>query len=185
LDKELDDTCARLMQAAQSGDKEAYRELLDRLYPRLLSFLKRRVADEHVEDVAHETLITMHRVRDTWDATRPFGPWLYALAHHRAQDWKRGAWRAARRQELGAELHESISLGKEVRAVEARVDLAAALERLSDRQKTIVSLLKLEDLSIAEVAERLSMTASAVKVAAHRAYEELRRLLTEKENGRR
>ena len=53
----------------------------------------------------------------------------------------------------------------------------AALGTLPERQREIVSALKLRDESVKEVSERLGMTESAVKVTAHRGYRKLRRLL--------
>ncbi|MCB0415634.1 MAG: hypothetical protein KDD50_14950, partial [Bdellovibrionales bacterium] len=40
-------------------------------------------------------------------------------------------------------------------------------------QKEIVLLLKFEGLSIAEVAKRMNMSESAIKVAAHRSYKKI------------
>jgi RNA polymerase sigma-70 factor (ECF subfamily) len=57
-----------------------------------------------------------------------------------------------------------------------------ALESLPDRQREIVSALKLRDESVKEIGARLGMSESAVKVAAHRGYRALRRLLGSRES---
>jgi RNA polymerase sigma-70 factor (ECF subfamily) len=53
----------------------------------------------------------------------------------------------------------------------------AAIEALPERQREIVSALKLRDESVKEVSTRMGMSPSAVKVTAHRAYRALRRAL--------
>src|SRR5262249_2477759 len=60
--------------------------------------------------------------------------------------------------------------------------LSAALEALPERQRDIVRALKLEDKSVKDVSAELGMSPSAVKVAAHRGYKALRRLLGDKES---
>jgi RNA polymerase sigma-70 factor (ECF subfamily) len=57
----------------------------------------------------------------------------------------------------------------------------SALESLPERQREVVTALKLRDESVKEISERLGMSQSAVKVTAHRGYKALRRLLGGKE----
>ena len=53
----------------------------------------------------------------------------------------------------------------------------AAVASLPARQREVIEALKFQDQSVREVAGRLSMTESAVKVTAHRGYRALKRLL--------
>jgi RNA polymerase sigma-70 factor (ECF subfamily) len=53
----------------------------------------------------------------------------------------------------------------------------AAVASLPARQREVIEALKFRDQSVREVAGRLSMTESAVKVTAHRGYRALKRLL--------
>jgi RNA polymerase sigma-70 factor (ECF subfamily) len=57
--------------------------------------------------------------------------------------------------------------------------LAGALSRLPDSQRTAFELLKQDGLTLAEAAEVLGVTVTAVKLRAHRAYESLRAVLGE------
>jgi RNA polymerase sigma-70 factor (ECF subfamily) len=63
-------------------------------------------------------------------------------------------------------------------ASDERRRVVAALDQLADTPRQIVEL-RLWGLSVAEVAEALGMSESAVKTAHHRAYRRLRDLLTE------
>ena len=53
----------------------------------------------------------------------------------------------------------------------------AAVASLPERQREVIEALKFQDQSVREVAGRLSMSESAVKVTAHRGYQALKRLL--------
>ena len=67
-------------------------------------------------------------------------------------------------------------------AIEARQTaqrLAGALAQLPDSQRTAFELLKQDGLTLAEAAAVLGVTATAVKLRAHRAYESLRAALGE------
>src|SRR2546430_14260919 len=78
---------AQLMERAQRGDREAYAALLTDVAPPLERFLRRRITDPHeLEDVCQETLVAVHPSRHTYDPSRPFGPWLFAIARHVAVD---------------------------------------------------------------------------------------------------
>jgi len=46
----------------------------------LAAFLRSRASAGDLEDVYQEVLLAVHRVRHTYDARRPFEPWLFAIA---------------------------------------------------------------------------------------------------------
>lgn len=64
-----------LMAQAQAGDRLAYTRLLKALVPVIRSQIRKRIADDAlVEDVIQDVLLTVHRVRHTYDPTYPFCP---------------------------------------------------------------------------------------------------------------
>ena len=87
----------RLMTSAQEGDRQAYEDLLTRVAALVHAFVRRRVGDvQWSEDVVQETLVALHRARHTYDVSRPFAPWMYAIVQNRLVD----ALRAQRRRLL-------------------------------------------------------------------------------------
>ena len=90
---------AILMAHAQSGDQDAYRRLLEEITPyvRSLAFTSHRDPAD-IEDSVQDVLLTVHAVRHTYDPTRPFGPWLVAIAHRRATDRLRRQGRTTARE---------------------------------------------------------------------------------------
>ena len=169
-----------LMARAQDGDGAAYRQLLEEVVPylRALAARHRALAGE-VEDTVQDVLLTLHRVRHTYDPRRPFGPWLVAIARRRIADRLRARGRTAAEVELAPE-HETIpASGANVyERMRDRRDLAAALGGLPPGQRQAVLLLKLRGLSLKEAAAESGMSIAALKVASHRALRALKALLT-------
>ncbi|HXC53371.1 MAG TPA: sigma-70 family RNA polymerase sigma factor [Candidatus Limnocylindrales bacterium] len=163
---------AALMLAAQAGDQDSYRVLLEELQPVLRSYVKRRIRDEEAaNDICQDVLLTMHRVRHTFEPGRSFEPWFYAIARSRFIDHLR------RRRRRG-DLEVGDDAVAEIVAEEPSAgwgQFLELLERLPESQREAFSMLKIEGLSVEEAAERAGVSISALKVRAHRAYGVLRR----------
>lgn len=177
-----------LMTRAQQGDAVAYATLLTLLASTARQYARNRLGDvAWLDDIAQETLLTVHSARRSYDSRRPFAPWFYAILSSRMIDVLRKEKRVSAR-ELGADvLPEPASRAAQAHEGSAAPDpqrLRAAVEALPDRQREIVSALKFEDQSVKEVSERLGMSQSAVKLTAHRGYKTLRRLLGGKDGGK-
>ena len=175
-----------LIMRGQQGDPVAYAELLTLLAATARQYARNRLGDvPWLDDIAQETLLTVHAARRTYDPKRPFAPWFYAILSSRMIDVLRRERRIMSR-EIGADvLPEPESGAGSARERTQGPDpghIRAALDALPARQREIVSALKLRDQSVKEVSERLGMSQSAVKVAAHRGYRALRRLLGSRES---
>lgn len=164
-----------LMARAQIGDARAYDALLRECVPLLRAICRRRLHEPaEVEDAVQDTLLTLHRVRNTYDPARPFRPWIAAIAERRALDRGRVVARGlARNTELEAADHIGVDGDAEARLMSA--DLRAAVNELPASQRTALQLTKIEALSLAEASTRSGMSMGALKVATHRAVLTLRR----------
>jgi RNA polymerase sigma-70 factor (ECF subfamily) len=176
MTSQQEQAATRLMSLAQQGDSAAYTELLTMLSRVARQFARSRAGDvPWLDDVAQETLLTVHRVRHTYDIARPFAPWFYAILSSRLIDVIRRERRVGAR-ELGMDvLPERAEPPTGSREESVRV--VAAVGKLPARQREIVHRLKIREESVKSVSRRLGMSESAVKVAAHRGYRTLRRLL--------
>ncbi len=162
------------MERVQRGDGDAYLVLLDDLAPVLRRFLARRVRDgSDLDDVYQDTLLALHRARNTYEPGRPFDAWFFAIAKHVSTTHFRRSTVRARRESLedapvrgGAAADE----GLEWR-------LRRALDALPVSQRTALHLLRLRGLSLEEAAVEAGTTVGAMKVRVHRAFKALRRLL--------
>jgi RNA polymerase sigma-70 factor (ECF subfamily) len=170
-----------LMARAQAGDSNSYRRLLTEISPYLRSLVAARHRDRRdVEDTVQDILLTVHAVRQTYDPARPFGPWLVAIAQRRIVDHLRKRGRHAGRETVLDEDHETFAepaANIEVDILDRR-ELHAAIESLPAGQRQAIKLLKLEEMSLKEASEATGTSATALKVATHRALTSLRKMLT-------
>jgi RNA polymerase sigma-70 factor (ECF subfamily) len=166
-----------LLAAAQAGDAKAYERLLREATPRIRALCRARIRNSaDAEDAVQDTLLTLHTLRHTYDPSRPFGPWLTAIAMRRAVDRLRRHGRTAGRESGLDDLPEAAAAVQpeaEQRLV-AR-NLRDAVSELPESQRTALRLAKLEDLSLAEASARSGLSVGALKVATHRAMHALRR----------
>jgi len=168
---------ATWMRLAQAGDQDAYASLLVMLTAVTRQFAASRVGRvPWIDDVVQETLITIHSARRTYDSTRPFAPWFYAIASSRLIDVLRRERRVASRELAGDVMPDPASSPPADDDLDVEA-IRAAVASLPARQRDVVEGLKFRDESVRDVAGRLKMTESAVKVTAHRGYRVLRRLL--------
>jgi len=181
----LDIQWSILMTRAQDGDANAYRRLLTEIAPKLRAMSVRRHHDpSDAEDAVQDILLTLHAVRQTYDPARPFTPWLVTIANRRIVDRLRQRMRVRSREMALTPEHETSLPSRtniEIQVAERR-ELDAALQQLSARQRQVIRLLKLEQLSLKEAAARTGMSIAALKVASHRALKSLRRILTYRDN---
>jgi RNA polymerase sigma-70 factor (ECF subfamily) len=166
-----------LMARAQDGDGLAYRRLLEEVTPYLRSLGARRGGlSGEIEDTVQDILLTVHAARHAYDASRPFGPWLLAIARRRIADRLRHLGRRAAAETALAPKHETISApGPNLYTLlSGRRGLRDAIDRLPPGQRRAVLLLKLRGLSLREAASESGMSAAALKVASHRGLKALR-----------
>lgn len=87
------------MREAQDGDGRAYAALLRACVPIIRASARGRgVPSDQVDDAVQDVLLTIHRVRHTYDPARPFLPWLRAIARARAVDLLRRHGRQSARE---------------------------------------------------------------------------------------
>ena len=168
----------RLMAASQKGDRVAYDALLRGLQVVVTLYVRRRIGSvQWAEDVVQDVLCSIHRSRHTWNPARPFAPWFYAVLQSRLID----AIRRYKRVETWEEPMDVIppvvwSASPEAATI-ASADLAQAMRQLSPAQRLVIGRLKLNELTVKQVAKETGLTESNVKVIAHRGYAALKRIL--------
>jgi len=167
------------MGRAQSGDRGAYRRLLEDVTPYLRAIAARHFRNSRdVEDVVQEVLLTVHAVRHTYDPERPFGPWLVAIANRRVVDALRRQGRS-RAREVTLETGDETFAGPQANLAETASDgrvLRDAIERLPFGQREAIRMLKLKEMSLKEAAAASGMSIAALKVATHRGLKNLRKI---------
>ncbi|MBU3077958.1 sigma-70 family RNA polymerase sigma factor [Sphingomonas quercus] len=166
------------MRRAQDGDQAAYRVVLRAVVPAVRAYARRRVFDEIlVEDVIQDTLLTIHRLRHTYDPARPLLPWIAAITSARAVDALRRHGRS-RRREVADEV--ALAAAVDMAALEtletagADQTLGRLLGVLPERQRRVVEMVKLREMTLDAAADESRLSVGAVKSLLHRAYARLR-----------
>lgn len=97
-DEERDVTWAKLMIAAQNGDKRSYARLLAESAEVVRSAARRHGIEGNSADLfVRETLTLVHEARHTYDPSRSFAAWLTRLAQRSAAEFlRRRRYRAGR-----------------------------------------------------------------------------------------
>ena len=178
LEKELQ----ALMVSALQGDTAAYELFLKKVSESLRSLLThlmrpRGLSPDRVEDLLQDSLFAIHRKRDLYRADQPILPWIRAIARHRFID----QWRSEARRPSFVEWDEAferfavtepLPLESEQRDHAQSADYLLA--GLTDRQRQIVTLAKVDEIPLATIASKFGMTLSAVKVSVHRSLKKMR-----------
>ena len=165
-------TLARLMVLSQKGDRQAYAALLHACQSWLRGYYSRRIAPAQLDDLVQETLMALHTKRASWDATRPFLPWLAAIARYRWVDHLRRLYRA----ETQALQHDVAGQDDEP-AIAARLSLDRLLGLLPPAQERAIALVKIEGLSVAEASAVTGQSEALVKVNIHRGLKKLAHMI--------
>lgn len=168
-----------LMQQALSGDKRAYAELLRDTAHFVRPYLAKRLsAASDVDDVLQEILVSIHKARHTYDGQRPYKPWVFAIANFRLQDYLRTYY--ADQLRSATELSEvENTLAENVTKSDFSYEfISGEINQLPEKQAVILEMMHQDGYTAKEVAARIGMKESAVKVAAYRAYKILKEKLT-------
>lgn len=167
-----------LMRRAQDGDQTAYGLVLRAMLPAIRAYARRLIRDETlVEDVIQDTLLTIHKLRHTYDPARPVLPWIAAISSARAIDTLRKGGRS-RRNEVSDEAALAAAVdagaGAALDAFDADREVGRLLGTLPPRQRMLLEMVKLREMSLEDAARESRMSVSAVKAAVHRAIVRLR-----------
>ena len=166
-----------LLAGYQQADVQATTELIQRLSPDLLRFfLAQEATRTEAEDLLQNTWLQIHRARHTYRAGAPVLPWVFAIAKHVRVDGYRKRRRIQQYESATENLPERPSPQD---AAPAEVPTFESLiAGLPESQREVLTMLKVNGLSLEEVALATSSTVGAVKQKASRAYAKLRTVLS-------
>jgi RNA polymerase sigma-70 factor (ECF subfamily) len=177
----LDTELCILFEKSLAGDEVAYRQFLEQIAGVLRSFLIRSMHGDHrskekVEDLVQEVLFTVHKKRDLYRHGMPVIPWVRAIAKHRFID----TLRAESRRPAFTELTEQLENNFITEEIEPSHDVESLMACLDEKQMQILKLAKVDEIPHAEIASRLGISISLVKVTVHRSLQAIRKNFYEK-----
>lgn len=181
-----------LVARAASGDKEAYRALVERYQHRVYSIAFEIVRNrEDAEDVAQESFVKTYLSLKDFKGESSFFTWLYRIVYNMALDVRR---RSARRGGDAVEFNEittpaSASIAAPLGHVEGPQEAALNKERakvikqvlgeISEEHRTVMMLREVEGLSYDEIAKVVGISKGTVMSRLHYARKALQKALHE------
>lgn len=178
----------QLVELVLAGDETAFEEIFDR-HKRLVAmiagrhFRRHEEIEEIVQTAFAKAFTEMHRFRGQYD--RSFSSWLVTITSNVCFDLLRKQKR--RPERLNCDLSESESqllldlASPNSRHAEQELsdgDLAQKLlAQLPDDDRSLLEMLYVHELSVAEIAERHGCTKANIKIRAWRARGALRKVL--------
>ncbi len=180
----IDRVAARQLAGGRAGDGEAaLRELYDLTSSKLYGVALRVVSNRAwAEDVVQEAYLNIWRIAADYRASlSPPMAWMGVIVRSRALDFLRR--RTSQQADAALELDDAISetvAGESpdpmdtTQASEQAWALHECLRKLEARQREVVSLAYLRDLSHSELAEQLELPLGTVKTWIRRGLEQLR-----------
>ena len=162
--------------AFRAGDPNGVRAVY-REYGRLVFAVAHRTlgSRELAEEATQQTFVKAWQAAMDFEPTRELGPWLATIARRAAIDLYR---REARRRteplpDGGAEPASVIGLPDGVERAYDLWTVRQAIDELPNEEREIIRLQHLEELTQAEVAERLGLPVGTVKSRSFRAHRRL------------
>ncbi|UDF35837.1 UNVERIFIED_ORG: RNA polymerase sigma factor [Shinella sp. XGS7] len=161
-----------LLQAAHGGDAQAMEQLLRLCRPDIRRYAQRHCLVSDVDDAVQETLLLLARRLHSLRAVAAFSGWLLRVAQRECRRLARLAFAYdpydEERLAQWLAVHDNETL---------RLELSQALQSLPQHYREVILLRDFEELSIAEIAACLQLTAAATKSRLHRAREMAREYL--------
>ena len=187
MDYEESSLPSEVIRAAQSGDEEAFRSIMRACKSRILGMASRYVqSPAELDDLGQDIFVHVWKGLRTYRFDAPFPNWLSRVAvntclthiKRRRRRWSLFVTPEPESLERVADLSgEAEASGRE-----AAERLRPALEALKPKDRLIITLLHLDERSVAQVAELTGWSESNVKVRALRARLKLKALLKQYEN---
>jgi RNA polymerase sigma factor (sigma-70 family) len=162
---------------ANEDDEDRFRRVYGAHFTPLLAYALRRVAQrEDAADVVAETFLVAWRRCAEMPPGDEARLWLYGVARRVLANHHRGS---VRRERLGERLRDRLTTTTSDPAAEVgeRLAVLAALGRLGELDREVLTLTVWEGLQPRDVAAVLGVGAAAVRTRLNRARARLRRLL--------
>jgi RNA polymerase sigma-70 factor (ECF subfamily) len=158
---------ATLVQAAQSGQKEAFEKLVYEYHGRLFRFIHRQISDmATVEDIVQDAFLIAYRSLGQCRRPELFGTWLFSIAQNLIRQW------IQKKPKMG-----TVSRVSEIQTENPSndQDRLALLEQsfgaLSEEMHTVIRMKYQQQMTCEEIAARLQKPIGTIRswlVRAHR-----------------
>ncbi len=179
-----------LVERAQTGDKNAFRKLVERHQRRAFAIAIGLLRDENdAREIVQEAFLRVYRSLDKFQGGSSFFTWLYRIVTNLAIDHMRKP--ARREQELidgsGQDDEPPMQLvspgdadpGELIRRREIAERIQKALDALPPYHRTVILMREVEGMSYQEMAEAMNVSKGTIMSRLFHARQKLQRTLAE------
>jgi RNA polymerase sigma-70 factor (ECF subfamily) len=184
----LEQMDVRLATLARKGDRAAFEELVDLYKDKIFHLAYRMLHSRHeAEEIVQETYLRVFTNLDKYDENQKFSTWIYRIGTNLCIDRLR---KRKASYSLDAEINDGEGTDwysllpslddtpdEQVALSETQEEIRKSIELLPEKYKSVVILRYLQDLSLQEISEVLSMPVTTIKTRLHRGREYLRKKL--------
>ena len=171
-------------------DPEAFGEMYELYYSRILNYIYRRVMDiETAEDLTSKTFFNVLHALPNYSHRSSFRAWLYSIAINEMKMY----WRSSKNQreherdfQIKNEIEHVYFISPEIEAEEENaekmklfVSLQKSLDSLPEKYRAVLTLRYFENLKYDEIAQILGKRVGTVKSLVHRGLKRLRTIMEE------
>lgn len=177
-----DDADLPLVQRAQAGDLDAFDNLAERHQAMITGILYRFAPDRaDLEDMVQDTFVRAWKALPQWTPEKPFIHWLKRIAVNVGMDFcNKQARKPLGNQADNSDEHLSRLSTDTIEEESTRTAVEKAqylLSQASPEDRALLTLLYLNEMSIAEVAEHFGWSQANTKIKAYRARKRLKLIL--------
>lgn len=190
-DKYLSDPDNELMKRIGSGERAAFKPLVEKYQRMVMAAIYRYTGSSHdVEDLAQEIFFKVFKAAKRYTPQAKFSTWLYRIVANHCFNYRRSQKRDAIVTSLdhsfsGKEDEPSLQLPgpkekqpeNQVQQQELETALRRAISELPDRQRMAIVLYRFEGLSYKEITKVLGCSLSSVESLLFRAMTNLKEKL--------
>ena len=184
------DSDRTIIERVRRGEINAFADLLTRYRAWVFAIVLKHVPPDRAEEMAHDIFVEAYKALPSYRGTAEFRHWLAGIAVRQCYTFWRRAGRqkvCCARSDLSNDTqtwldHSSLAEARELfdrqaSRQAARELLAYALERLSAEDRTLLTLLHLEERPGREVAGLMGWSSVNLKVRAYRARRRMRQII--------
>lgn len=165
----------RLTARLKKGDKDAFRQLFESLFPVFLSFARKLLRDRTIaEDLVQNVFMRIWLNHETIDDSKDIRNYILVAVRNEVNGHLRRIHKK-RYEELINEIPDETA-GPETRMSDGAMirDISTAISRMPDRRREVFSLSRDEGLSNKEIAERLGLSVRTVEKHIENALSDLK-----------
>ncbi|HKI44173.1 MAG TPA: RNA polymerase sigma factor [Balneolales bacterium] len=173
-----------LIERILAGERDLYRELIDRYSPMIFHLLRSYIREEYaVQDLAQEVFIKAFNNLSTFGFQSKFSSWIYRIAVNQCKDYLKNVRRknitlsSLDSKSIDSLFEEDASQLSELVNTELHEKLKTAIDLLPDVYRNALLLKYMNDMTYKAMSEELGDSVESLKVRVHRARNELKSIM--------